>query len=75
MLGIGGFSPLNGFMTKADWKAFVLITSLQTEPSGLFPSCLTPQRPMQTVSRLATRSPLRETCEAFATMKVPKNLQ
>ncbi|MGD9826473.1 MAG: sulfate adenylyltransferase, partial [Desulfobacter sp.] len=20
MLGIGGFSPLNGFMTKADWK-------------------------------------------------------
>ena len=21
MMGIGGFSPLNGFMTKADWKS------------------------------------------------------
>jgi sulfate adenylyltransferase len=23
MIGIGGFSPLNGFMTKADWKSVV----------------------------------------------------
>ena len=37
MMGIGGFSPLTGFMTKADWKVFVKIISWPMELSGPFP--------------------------------------
>jgi len=35
MMGIGGFSPLDGFMTKAD--VFVRIFRWQMAPSGLCP--------------------------------------
>ncbi len=36
MIGIGGFSPLTGFMTKADWKGVCENSSWPTAPSGRF---------------------------------------
>ena len=33
MLGIGGFTPLNGFMTKADWQG---VCDTMTMADGLF---------------------------------------
>ena len=36
MMGIGGFSPLTGFMTKADWKVYATIFKCLMEPSGPF---------------------------------------
>ena len=36
MMGIGGFSPLTGFMGKADWKGVCENFRWQMAPSGLY---------------------------------------
>lgn len=55
MLGIGGFTPLNGFMNKADWQGVVDDMRLQTgDNSGLFwPIPITLSAPKATADSLS----------------------
>jgi len=57
MMGIGGFSPLSGFMTKADWKGVCEKFQMADGTSGPFRSLWISLPPMQRPSRKATRSP------------------
>ena len=54
MLGIGGFTPLNGFMNKADWQGVVDDMRLQTDNNaGLFwPIPITLSAPKATADSL-----------------------
>ena len=56
MLGIGGFTPLNGFMNKADWQGVVDDMRLQTgDNAGLFwPIPITLSAPQATADNLNT---------------------
>lgn len=56
MLGIGGFTPLNGFMNKADWQGVVDDMRLQTgDNAGLFwPIPITLSAPKATADSLTT---------------------
>ena len=55
MLGIGGFTPLNGFMNQADWQGVVDDMRLQSgENAGLFwPIPITLSAPKATADRLS----------------------
>ena len=72
MLGIGGFTPLDGFMSHADWKS--VCDSMQTS-SGLFwpiPITLSAEKSAADALRLDGDVALAddETGEILATMKV-----
>ena len=56
MLGIGGFTPLNGFMNKADWQGVVDDMRLQSgDNAGLFwPIPITLSAPKATADSLTT---------------------
>jgi sulfate adenylyltransferase len=57
MMGIGGFSPLTGFMTKADWKGVCDNFLMADGTFWPIPVTLSPARKMRPGSRSARRSP------------------
>lgn len=72
MLGIGGFTPLDGFMNHADWQS---VCDRYTLASGLFwpiPITLSTSRATADSIRLGSEIALidAETCETLATMVV-----
>jgi sulfate adenylyltransferase len=72
MLGIGGFTPLEGFMTRADWEG---VCDGYHTASGLFwpiPITLSTERPVADSVRVGSDIALvdRESGETLATMKV-----
>jgi len=72
MLGIGGFTPLEGFMTHADWKR---VCGEMMTASGLFwPIPITLSTDKQAANRIKVNSEIaltdRESGEILATMKV-----
>ena len=72
MLGIGGFTPLDGFMSKADWKG--VCESFKTAAGIFWPIPITLSVDTATADKLAIGSEIAlvdpETGEALATMKV-----
>lgn len=72
MLGIGGFTPLEGFMTRADWQS---VCDRMQLANGLFwPIPITLSTDKATADRIATGSDIAlvssETSEVMATMTV-----
>ena len=73
MLGIGGFTPLDGFMTRADWQG---VCDGMSTASGLFwpiPITLSADRDIRRLDPRPgrkSRSPIPTTDTALATMSV-----
>jgi sulfate adenylyltransferase len=68
MLGIGGFTPLEGFMTHADWEG---VCERYRTASGLFwpiPITLSSEKPFSTHSEISLTDP--ESGEPLATLQV-----
>ncbi|HYN12211.1 MAG TPA: hypothetical protein VET51_06165, partial [Burkholderiales bacterium] len=71
MLGIGGFTPLGGFMTRADWEG---VCERYRTASGLFwpiPITLSSEESFASGSEIALTDP--DSGEPLATMKVVEN--
>ena len=71
MLGIGGFTPLEGFMTRADWEG--VCESYRTA-SGLFwpiPITLSSDRKIEAGTEVALTDP--DSGEPLATMRVSES--
>ena len=68
MLGIGGFTPLEGFMTHADWEG---VCERYRTASGIFwpiPITLSSKEKVETGKELALTDP--DSGEPLATMRV-----
>jgi sulfate adenylyltransferase len=71
MLGIGGFTPLEGFMTRADWEG---VCERYRTAAGLFwpiPITLSSEKGFPSGSEIALTDP--DSGEPLATMKVLEN--
>jgi len=72
MLGIGGFTPLEGFMTHADWKG--VCDDMKTAAGLFWPIPITLSASRQTADAIKTGSEValtdRDTDEILATMTV-----
>jgi len=71
MLGIGGFTPLDGFMTRADWEG---VCEQYRTAAGLFwpiPITLSSQKSFASGSEIALTDP--DSGQPLATMKVVEN--
>ncbi|MGE4299207.1 MAG: sulfate adenylyltransferase [Desulfovibrionaceae bacterium] len=70
MMGIGGFSPLNGFMGKADWKS---VCEKMTLSDGTFwpvPVMLATDKATADTIKVGEEITLERNGEVYATMKV-----
>jgi sulfate adenylyltransferase len=70
MLGIGGFSPLNGFMTKADWKGVCADFLLADGTFWPVPVMLDASKAEADAIKVGDEIALERKGEIFATMKV-----
>ena len=70
MLGIGGFSPLNGFMTKADWKGVCADFLLADGTFWPVPVMLDASKAEADAIKVGDEIALERKGEVFATMKI-----
>ena len=70
MLGIGGFSPLNGFMTKADWKSVCADFLLADGTFWPVPVMLDASKAEADAIKVGDEIALERKGEIFATMKI-----
>src|SRR3989339_376766 len=70
MLGIGGFSPLNGFMTKADWKGVCSDFLLADGTFWPVPVMLDASKAEADAIKVGDEIALERKGEIFATMKI-----
>ena len=70
MLGIGGFSPLNGFMTKADWKGVCADFLLADGTFWPVPVMLDAAKEDAAEVNVGDEITLERNGEIFATMKI-----
>jgi len=70
MLGIGGFSPLNGFMTKADWKGVCADFLLADGTFWPVPVMLDASKAEADAIKVGDEIALERKGEIFATMKI-----
>jgi len=70
MLGIGGFSPLNGFMTKADWKGVCADFLLADGTFWPVPVMLDAAKEDAAEINVGDEITLERNGEIFATMKI-----
>ncbi|OGR12391.1 MAG: sulfate adenylyltransferase [Desulfobacterales bacterium RIFOXYA12_FULL_46_15] len=70
MLGIGGFSPLNGFMTKADWKGVCADFLLADGTFWPVPVMLDASKAEADAIKVGDEIALERKGEIYATMKI-----
>ena len=70
MLGIGGFSPLNGFMTKADWKGVCADFLLADGTFWPVPVMLDAAKEVAAEINIGDEVALERNGEIYATMKI-----
>lgn len=75
MLGIGGFSPLEGFMTKADWKSVVEKMTLADGTFWPVPVMLAVTPEDANAIKVGDEITLERKGEIFATMKVTEKFE
>ena len=71
MLGIGGFTPLDGFMTRADWEGVCERYGMAAGPFWPIPITLSAQAAHHVGSEIALTAP--DSNEPLATMKVTES--
>ncbi|WP_300161443.1 sulfate adenylyltransferase [Solidesulfovibrio sp.] len=75
MIGIGGFSPLDGFMTKADWKSVVEKMTLADGTFWPVPVVLAVTKEEAAAIKDGEEITLERKGEIFATMKVTEKFE
>ena len=75
MLGIGGFSPLNGFMTKADWKGVCENYMLADDTFWPVPVMLDVAKEDAAEIKEGDEIALERNGEIYATMKVEEKFE
>jgi sulfate adenylyltransferase len=75
MLGIGGFSPLNGFMTKADWKGVCADFLLADGTFWPVPVMLDASKADAAGIKVGDEIALERKGEIFATMKIEEKFE
>ncbi len=75
MLGIGGFSPLNGFMTKADWKGVCEKYMLADDTFWPVPVMLDVAKEDAAEIKEGDEIALERNGEIYATMKVEEKFE
>ncbi|OGQ96746.1 MAG: sulfate adenylyltransferase [Deltaproteobacteria bacterium RIFOXYD12_FULL_57_12] len=75
MMGIGGFSPLNGFMTKADWKSVCENFTLADGTFWPVPVCLDAAKADADGIKVGDEVALVRNGELMATMKVTEKYE
>lgn len=75
MIGIGGFSPLDGFMTKADWKSVVEKMTLADGTFWPVPVMLAVTPEDAATIKAGDEITLERKGEIFATMKVTEKFE
>ncbi len=75
MIGIGGFSPLDGFMTKADWKSVVEKMTLADGTFWPVPVVLAVTKEEAAAIKEGEEITLERKGEIFATMKVTEKFE
>ena len=75
MLGIGGFSPLNGFMTKADWKGVSENFLLADGTFWPVPVMLDASKEDAAEINVGDEIALEKDGELFATMKIEEKFE
>ncbi len=75
MLGIGGFSPLNGFMTKADWKGVCENFLLADGTFWPVPVMLDASKDDADQVQVGDEIALERNGEIYATMKVEEKFE
>ncbi len=75
MLGIGGFSPLNGFMTKADWKGVCEDFLLANGTFWPVPVMLDASAADAAAIKVGDEITLERNGEIYATMKIEEKFE
>ena len=75
MIGIGGFSPLDGFMTKADWKSVVEKMTLADGTFWPVPVVLAVTKEEAAAIKEGEEITLERNGEVYATMKVTEKFE
>jgi len=75
MLGIGGFSPLNGFMTKADWKGVSENFLLADGTFWPVPVMLDASKEDANAINIGDEITLERNSEVYATMKIEEKFE
>ncbi|MHB1015051.1 MAG: sulfate adenylyltransferase [Desulfurivibrionaceae bacterium] len=75
MMGIGGFSPLNGFMNKADWKGVVENFTMADGTFWPLPITLDVSKADADAIKIGDEVALEADGEVYATMKVTEKFE
>ena len=75
MMGIGGFSPLNGFMNKADWKGVVENFTMADGTFWPLPITLDVTKADADAIKIGDEVALEADGEVYATMKVTEKFE